>query len=304
MDNTSFPRQLAETRKSRGYTQKQVAEALGISDRTYSKWETGENEMDVASLCRLADFYGISPAAFFPAPDGQPADVRARLASQSLGDAAKSWFRLHYDAMQGMHEASMNHFRAHMEDRWQVPAALTPPEDPAEAPKVRGRSLTTFRLPNLLALLAAGPELNLSLLLEPSETGWAWLKSEEESIQDTLRFLGMPGAAACLRVLYTRKPDSFLSAGYVAREAGITEAEASAFLEEMAERKLLLTQTMLRRGAEVKLYWPSLRIELAGILALVKSLLGGLFDGHVLGGVPNCWLDMDGVKGGEEHDAG
>ena len=304
MDDSFFPRRLAEERRARGYTQKQVAKALGISDRTYSKWETGENEMDVASLCRLAEFYGVSPAAFFPAPEHPPEDVRARLASQGLGEAAKSWFQLHYDAMQGMHEASMNHYRAHMEDRWRVPAALTPPEDPAETPKVRGKSLTTFRLPNLLALLAAGPELNLSLLLEPSERGWAWLKTEEAAIQETLSFLGMPGAAACLRVLYTRKPDSYLSADYVAREAGITEAEAGAFLEKMAERKLLMTMPMLRKGAEVKLYWPSLRIELAGILALVKSLHNGLFDGHVLGGVLNCWLDMGEAKGGEEHDAG
>ena len=29
MDNTSFPRRLAEERKARGYTQKQIAEALG-----------------------------------------------------------------------------------------------------------------------------------------------------------------------------------------------------------------------------------------------------------------------------------
>ena len=304
MDNTSFPRQLAEARKSRGYTQKQVAEALGISDRTYSKWETGENEMDVASLCRLAEFYGVSPAVFFPAPESQPEDVRARLASRSLGDAAKSWFQLHYDAMQGMHEASVNHFRTHMEDLQRIPAELTPPADPSDAPKVRGCSLTTFRVPNLLALLAAGPELNLSLLLEPSDKGWAWLKTEEERIQETLGFLGMSGSAACLRVLYTRKPDSYLSADYVAREAGITEAEAGAFLEKMAERNLLITMPMMRKGAEVKLYWPNLRIELAGILALVKSLHNGLFDGHMLGGAVNCWLDMGESKGGEEHDAG
>ena len=49
MDKTSFPQRLTEERKQRGCTQKQVAEALGVSDRTYSKWETGENEMDVST---------------------------------------------------------------------------------------------------------------------------------------------------------------------------------------------------------------------------------------------------------------
>ena len=67
MDKERFIQRLGEERKARGLTQKQLAEALGISDRTYSKWETGENEMDVASLGRLAGFYGVSPAVFFPA---------------------------------------------------------------------------------------------------------------------------------------------------------------------------------------------------------------------------------------------
>ena len=79
MDNTSFPRRLAEERKARGYTQKQVADALGISDRTYSKWETGENEMDVSSLCRLAEFYEASPAVFFPSEGLKPEGVREAL---------------------------------------------------------------------------------------------------------------------------------------------------------------------------------------------------------------------------------
>ena len=79
MDDYSFPRRLTEERKARGYTQKQVADALGISDRTYSKWETGENEMDVSALCRLAEFYETSPVIFFPSEGLKPEGVRAAL---------------------------------------------------------------------------------------------------------------------------------------------------------------------------------------------------------------------------------
>ena len=65
MDKQKFSQLLSEERTRRSYTQKQVAEALGVSDKTYSKWETGVNEMTVETLCRLAEFYGCSPAVFF-----------------------------------------------------------------------------------------------------------------------------------------------------------------------------------------------------------------------------------------------
>ena len=53
MDKARFLENLRSERKKRSLTQSQVAEALGISDKTYSKWETGENEPDISSLCRL-----------------------------------------------------------------------------------------------------------------------------------------------------------------------------------------------------------------------------------------------------------
>ncbi|MBP5166705.1 MAG: helix-turn-helix transcriptional regulator, partial [Oscillospiraceae bacterium] len=97
MDKNIFLRRLAEERKRRGYTQKQLAGMIGVSDRTYSKWETGENEMDVSALCRLAELYGESPAVFFPSDSPKADGVRAELGSLSPGDASGRWLRLHYD---------------------------------------------------------------------------------------------------------------------------------------------------------------------------------------------------------------
>jgi transcriptional regulator with XRE-family HTH domain len=54
MDKAGFLKNLKAAREKRSVTQKEAADALGISDKTYSKWETGENEPDVDTLCRLA----------------------------------------------------------------------------------------------------------------------------------------------------------------------------------------------------------------------------------------------------------
>ena len=51
---------LATQRKLKGYTQSQVAEKLGISNRTLSAWEQGRSYPDVLTLPALAELYGLT----------------------------------------------------------------------------------------------------------------------------------------------------------------------------------------------------------------------------------------------------
>ena len=56
MDQVRIGRFIAEKRKAQGLTQAQLAEALGITDRAVSKWETGRSLPDASvmlELCRL-----------------------------------------------------------------------------------------------------------------------------------------------------------------------------------------------------------------------------------------------------------
>ena len=43
-----------------GYTQKQIAEQLGVSQNTYSQYEIGVLNYPNEALEKLADFYGVS----------------------------------------------------------------------------------------------------------------------------------------------------------------------------------------------------------------------------------------------------
>jgi len=47
-------------RLDNGYTQKQLAAYLGISQNTYSQYEIGVLNYPVDVLMKLADFYGVS----------------------------------------------------------------------------------------------------------------------------------------------------------------------------------------------------------------------------------------------------
>ena len=43
-----------------GFTQKQIAQYLGISQNTYSQYEIGVINYPVEAVMKLADFYGVS----------------------------------------------------------------------------------------------------------------------------------------------------------------------------------------------------------------------------------------------------
>lgn len=60
MDQQKIGSFLKELRKEKHMTQEQLAEALGVSGRTVSRWETGRNLPDLDLLMLLADYHGVA----------------------------------------------------------------------------------------------------------------------------------------------------------------------------------------------------------------------------------------------------
>ena len=60
MDQIRSGRFIAEERKKKGYTQRQLAEKLNISDKTISKWECGNGFPEVSLLLPLCEELGIT----------------------------------------------------------------------------------------------------------------------------------------------------------------------------------------------------------------------------------------------------
>lgn len=56
----SFPERLLDIRKSRGFTQKQVWEGIGMSPLGYQRYEYGDREPAYQKLIALADFFDVS----------------------------------------------------------------------------------------------------------------------------------------------------------------------------------------------------------------------------------------------------
>ena len=51
---------LKELRKEKKVSQKEIADFLGISEKTISRWENSENQIKPDKAEKLADFFGVS----------------------------------------------------------------------------------------------------------------------------------------------------------------------------------------------------------------------------------------------------
>lgn len=95
---------LRALRVERGFTQKQVAEMLGIDRTTYAKYEAGANEPGIAMIKRLAEAFGVTTdylleltddpgdeatLASFAVTGGAPLDALSEAEKAELLDFAK-----------------------------------------------------------------------------------------------------------------------------------------------------------------------------------------------------------------------
>jgi len=60
MDKEKTGQLITELRKEKGLTQKQLADALNVTDKAVSKWERGLSFPDISMLEPLSDLLGIS----------------------------------------------------------------------------------------------------------------------------------------------------------------------------------------------------------------------------------------------------
>lgn len=71
IDRTMFGRRIAAARKYRGYSQKEVAELVGVSQPTYSDYENGKTLMGLDNFARVARALNVSADWILGLPQGE-----------------------------------------------------------------------------------------------------------------------------------------------------------------------------------------------------------------------------------------
>lgn len=60
MDNLTMGKFISDCRKEKGYTQKELAEKLSVTDKAVSKWETGRSAPDISLLINLSEILDVT----------------------------------------------------------------------------------------------------------------------------------------------------------------------------------------------------------------------------------------------------
>lgn len=60
VDQKKIGRFIADNRRKAGMTQRELAEALGVSNRTISKWECGDGMPELANILPLCRLLGVT----------------------------------------------------------------------------------------------------------------------------------------------------------------------------------------------------------------------------------------------------
>ena len=76
MDANVTGRFIAEMRRQKGYTQKELAEKLMVTDKAVSRWETGKGLPDTSLLKPLGDILGVSVGELLSGRKFGDAEVR------------------------------------------------------------------------------------------------------------------------------------------------------------------------------------------------------------------------------------
>ena len=76
LNNRDFGAKIADLRKKKGLTQAQLADMLNISNKTISRWETGEGYPEVTLLSPLAKALGVTVDEMLAEPEPEAESVQ------------------------------------------------------------------------------------------------------------------------------------------------------------------------------------------------------------------------------------
>ena len=91
MDQIKIGTFLKLLRKEKNLTQEQLAERLGVSNRTVSRWESGNNMPDISLLSEIAEFYDVSiPELIYGERKSENMREEAKEVAETMSDYAKA----------------------------------------------------------------------------------------------------------------------------------------------------------------------------------------------------------------------
>lgn len=278
-DKNIFCDRLTSLRKERSLTQKELADSLNVSDKTYSKWETGENEPDMSKLAALSEYFGVSPAVFFGADEIDETEkfVSDKLDGKSVVEMVDTAFEIQFHAVRQTAKKAF-YMERNGDTEYHIPKNRV---------NDNHSGITAYADKNVYLMMYNGDDANISLSQLPAKDNFSWLGEQSESLSKYLGFIADPDVLRCLPHMMNASFTENYTAEHLAKTAGIDAVKAADLLHRAVELGICCVKTANIGKEEVELFSTQANPMLPAILTLAHlSLPDAELNGHYCFNIP------------------
>ncbi len=206
---TRFAGNLTALRRKAGETQNDLAEVLGVSNKTVSKWETCESEPELSMLTEIAAHYGVSVDALLAH------DAAALIEDPYTG---LGWAQTALKCFAEDVRHTFDSVNAGFSHRSDLHEPVIPPLGVRGPGGWGGR--TGINTSEVFREAVSAKECAIAVTLMQNADNYAWLERDGDKLAETLCLLGKPGMLKFVRWLHRHDaPDGF-TLEYAARQSG------------------------------------------------------------------------------------
>lgn len=268
-----FKKRLLTLRKDKNATQQNVAEVIGISDKTYSKWETGENEPDLTSLSKLADYFGVAPSYLLgdETKNTTEENIKREFEGLSAEDKIDKAFECQFYAIKTLASSwfrDSTAFEQLNNKESRIPENRTAPDYAKDA-----GFMTAFALNDVYSMMYNGSDANIALTIMPAKDRYSWLTTKQSEIAKYLTLLGDEDMLRCLPFMLSSGQEGYYTADFIASQTGISPEKAAQLLDSCCDFTICDKVTAHIGKETVETYTTIVNDTLTGILTLTYLLL-------------------------------
>lgn len=218
---------ITRLRKEHNETQIQLADAIGVSNKTISKWEKGESEPELCYVAAVAEYYGVSIDSLIKEETSGIADNTDRH-GLTYRDAALNYF---YDGIESTFRFIANTMLCHDGVREEHYPLL-----PRTGVSYKGNegTFTGAQTSEIFVRAHSSAENNILITLMQNEDNYGWLEREADSLRDILSLFAEPNVLSLIRFIHTDDTPVRMTAEYAAEKTGCDPENVRKLFERMS----------------------------------------------------------------------
>lgn len=229
-NNICIAENIIRLRKEKNETQMQLAEAIGVSNKTISKWENSESEPEMMYVAAIADYYGVS-MDFMIRGEFFENSVHDSQNTLSYRDAALKYF---YDGIKDtftfMENARVTYTSTSGEHTPLLPRT-------GVSYRENEGNYTGAQTPEIFIHARSSSEVNMLITLMQNEDNYGWMERESDKLRAIFKLLAEPNVISLVRFIHTDGTPVRMTAEYASAKTGCNTENVRNLFELMGVQK-------------------------------------------------------------------